>query len=364
IDRSALVARIEDLLLSEPDQASLAGTLDDVERAVQRSACRVLDRVRPHPGIDTAVLRAAAHPDPIVRLWAAAWEKPMRAAHPEQAAALRNRLAGDPFAGVRLRAVLATIEADGDGDSAGAMAGTAAMPLLRRCLFDRSAMIRHVARFHLKAASEDADFVAIYRDALALALPTGSTLAGPDLLGAIGGLGETGRPEDRVHLLPFLDGGPKTARAALRAMAKLDPEGSSGILLDRLIDERRGVRNTALALLPRRLPAGDAATMATLWRRAATLVAATTVSKATLRLPPWPALGILLDAVAEAPAPQSNNVVLASAALQKWRPEQRRNYAPTLPTPEQRVALGRSLEAARDRLPPELAMRIAAALAM
>lgn len=69
------------------------------------------------------------------------------------------------------------------------------VPVLEESLFDRHCSVRETARFLLKNHC-NYDFALLYRNRL-------KTLTAS--IGAIYGMGETGRADDAIYIVPFLD---------------------------------------------------------------------------------------------------------------------------------------------------------------
>jgi HEAT repeat protein len=271
--------------------------------------------------------------DSVVRSWLVRWEVRLRMVNPPLAADLRRRLLNDPATGIRKEALFAAI-AMNDPETADA---------LRRALFDPAAMIRHVGRYHLKAGGEAMDFAATYH----ARLQVGERPLAPAILG----FGETAKQNDWKLLLPFLDGSPRESRAALQAMARLDPEAAQDVFMEALADPRDGVCRQAFRWLALRQPEANADRLLHLWQQASTGASRRVIARAILRLPPWPALDVLLQAVASDPDGPDG---AALPTLASWRPEHRAFYPAELPPEVLASSVRRRLAEMRDELPFEV----------
>lgn len=113
--------------------------------------------------------------------------------------------------------------------------------VLFAALLDPHKTIRELARYHLKG--QHVDFAAFYR----------TKCAADDerqLAAAIAGLGETGEQADAKRLLPFLDQErTQIRRAAMKAIALLDPEPYSDCFFRLLQSAKRGESREASNVL-------------------------------------------------------------------------------------------------------------------
>ncbi|GGF00258.1 hypothetical protein GCM10011611_02350 [Aliidongia dinghuensis] len=335
VDLAEIVSRIHALLLDEPDRPSLNAALRSDDRYVRREACRVLDRGREVPNREIRRI-VGSDRDAVVRGWLLGWEVRLRDVDAEAAQTLRRRLLTDPSSGIRAQALLAVADLDIDERT----------DALLRALFDPAAMVRHIARFHLKQDGHQADFVDAYRAIL-------DSGKGP-LVVAVAGFGETAKRVEWVRLLLFLEGPAGLARVALKAMAQLDGDAAQHVFLECLADPRDGVCRQAYRLLRRRLDNVDADRLSELWRRAPSDVSRVVLAKAMLRLPPWTALGVLLEATSAGAEPRPEII----SALEAWRPEHRKHYAPDRLSDVARARLHDAVRSVGGKLPLAVTARL------
>ncbi|VXC29441.1 conserved hypothetical protein [Bacillus sp. 349Y] len=107
---------------------------------------------------------------------------------------------------------------------------------VRNALFDRSGMIRSIARYLMKQNGV-ADLAAIYREAVK---------EGTSLRGAILGLGETGEAGDAERILPFIERSePGIVKASIRSLGFIGGGCYQEKLIVLLNHEHRGVAKEA-----------------------------------------------------------------------------------------------------------------------
>jgi HEAT repeat protein len=205
------------MLLEPASQSALRRGLESADRRVRRRLFRAALAARPSD--DALIERALSDEDTVIRVEAA------RHAHrdlsSESLKRVVSRLLKDPYPRVRAEGLTAVAKRGmPDVDS-----------VLSGALFDRSRMVRELARFHLRQYRQFDDFRSVYRERIAkVSMRTGHERT---LASAIIGLGETGRPEDELVLLPFLEDERPTIRVAgARALAMLDIDR----WLDRLVE--------------------------------------------------------------------------------------------------------------------------------
>jgi hypothetical protein len=113
---------------------------------------------------------------------------------------------------------------------------------LRLALVDSHISMREAARFYLRKRGEE-DFSAFYRNRL-------TSSDREDLAVAIAGVGETGRTQDAALGAPFLGHAePRVRCAAVRAVARLDPDAFWESFLHALQDASPSVAKAARAAL-------------------------------------------------------------------------------------------------------------------
>jgi len=122
---------------------------------------------------------------------------------------------------------------------------------LERAVSDEDPAVREAARYLVKDRDGARDLAAHYRELL-----QGRPAVCP---GSISGLGETGRADDAKYVRPFLEAeDPRLVRSAMRAVAKLDFDGSKDTLIAFLADARPGIVKEARRLLRGRIDTADA----------------------------------------------------------------------------------------------------------
>jgi len=218
--------------------------------------------------------------------------------------------------------------------------------ILSRAVFDPSASVRDLARFHLSKTGVH-DFPSLYRGELASQLSTSGLCA------ALGGLSEVGAQQDAALAASFLTNpSARVRRAAVRAIGRLDAESHVFLFLRALDDPSGGVAAAARnALRPHASQAG----FTTLWgyfdsgkfphtrRNAFELLAA---------LPKWESVLALLRAVSS----DTDFAELAIDHLGRWNA--RYNQSATMPSRDQLRAASAALDRAANRLPAHLATEI------
>ena len=216
---------IEQLLRDPAARSGLWGGLDSDETAVRRSCLQLLVESG-----DVDLVRmleiASTSADPILAGGAA----DAVLAH---VTGVPDALLSSPSAQVRARALVRVAS----------LPPVDSLRPLQAALLDPRRSVREVAVHHLRKGGA-AGIESRYREVLERG-------EGERLRAAIGGLGETGDRADVARLVPFLapDSRPRTARAALAAIARLDPRGQGELFLTHLDDPRRGVSREATRAL-------------------------------------------------------------------------------------------------------------------
>jgi hypothetical protein len=297
-----LCARIAEILTSTAQDDLLLKAVRSTDRHISRTAARIAD------GLDNIALQpvaetAARSRDAVTRSCASKWEVRLRVTAPAFAQKLRTQFLADSASGLRADALRAHIAVGGDA------------AIVRAALSDPSAAVRETARYHLGQSMKRQQFADFYRSSIASASSV-DTLAA-----AISGLGEVGDQTDAGLLRSFLAAAPKAARAAMRALAKLDPTASCDLFVEMLGDGRLGVQRQALRLIPRRLTEADASRLRRHVSNGA-MADRRPLALAMLRLPVWESLACLLDlALIDSES--------AVEALGRWKAESRPHYAPS-----------------------------------
>ena len=314
----------------------LQSAIDSPDRYISRIGAQLAFDCEgtPERALVEAVLRCRDTP---TRRYALLWEPRLRQSCPELAAELRTALLGDTAAGLRAGALRAHVDVQGPDD------------VLYAALLDLSATVRSIAQFHLRPFCSRSQLLDLYRAVIARGVHAGGAPLN-QIAAAAAGLGEFGEAADTPALVGLLASPSRVARAALRAIAKLDPVGAHPLLLRSLADHRPGIQREALRLLDRRLPDTDASELRDGWRSRMASDRRALV-QAMLRLSSWVSLQLLLEAASDAPA-------LAEEALMHWRPDTRRGYVPLHPSPEVGRTLRAELQRARLLLSPEATNRI------
>jgi hypothetical protein len=336
-EHSEMLHALRTYLESESGAAAFGALLTDGDVEARRAVFRFMTPSPEHLR-QRFVERAILDRDAVVRLWAARQLEAMEAGDPRLASSIRARMLDDSVSGVRLEAIYSLVRVKASN----------ATPELIQKLLDPSAAVRHAARYYLKESGSAIDFRDYYQrslDGKAKRLAT-----------AIAGIAETGTRDDAGVLQPLLaHRSAKVVRAALRARAKLDAQGTRSDRLAALADPRLGVIQEALRLLGRRLASTEVATVRDLAERAKTPEAADAIALAAARLPIWTDLMTLLWL-----AERSNSQVAKAAVAQLavWEPREQPSYGVRPPAAAVQSEMRRALETARARLPLPVAVEL------
>lgn len=270
-DHAEVVARTLGLLRTEGCREALEAGRRLQDRELRRLCFRLASESQ---GTDAASLlgEALSDPEPGLRLWAVQQSR----SHVEQqwARALVHQRLADRIPQVR-RAAFEVL--------AGALPAEEAISLAEQGLLDENTGARWMARLIRLHRGGPIDLAGFYRYALRED-PTPSRIRA-----ALLGLGESGDASDNLVVRPFLtDERASVRRAAIRALARLEPPGSVQPFLDALVDRAPGVsKEGRRALEPRRSSFGPT------------------------RLAP------LIDDV-DAPVHVRRNALMLAASLSKW----------------------------------------------
>ena len=253
------------------------------------------------------------------------------------AATLERILRDDPAASVRTLAL--TLLAERRPDRVGA--------LLPDAILDGAASVRDLARFLARAHRVPVVPLDVYRRGL------GST-APRQVTAAIAGVGEVGGREEAALVAAHLDAPvARRRRAALRALARLNPEGGARAALLALADQTPTVRSLAVYILGARGAVADFAEVGRRVRAVPDPRARRDLLQVWARAPKWEAVAVLLDAVADA-----DGDVRARAAGHLARWVDAFNRSQTAPTADQRARIVERLDAAAPSLPEATAQAL------
>jgi len=334
-NNTSLIGSIYNLMLNEP--ATLASLLNAEDFTLRREACRILDKLSPAPEA-SIVLTAANNRDWIVRSYALKWVTGLWEIDGAAARGVRELFLNDAVPRLRRDALRAIATIDAESTTV----------ILKRCLFDKATAVRQTARYHLRKLSPAFDFAEAYR----------SGLAGEYAVAAAAGLGETGTASDWDCIAPYLSSRSRHARVSLKALVALDKDRSHALLLKLLADERPGVRNDARRHLGYRLPDEDAVALLEAWQ-GGNAEAINAIADATLRLMPWPALGVLLRVIGKVPRSIADAAI---DTLEQWRPEHSASYRPASLSTDMRQELLALLADVQNKLRQEEGRRISQAI--
>lgn len=275
ITESKTFAKIRALLLTDPESL-LRYALAHADRLTQRSVpLWVWATIRPG---DIARQRPVVHVmlrslEPATRMRVASWVAGGLVA-PELVREVIPKLIADRFAAVR-RTSLGWYAAYHPEES---------LPDLRKALLDSSPIMRSVAQFYLPKI-EPIDLRAFYRGAVQA---PGSAAA---LKGAIGGLGEMGRTEDTVLIVPLVNHAMiGIRRAAIRALGRLAPREHFEIFVQALQDRSPGVSRDAREALSRDASMVGLERLAEIFAGATCLHVRLQALSLIMQLPKWQAI--------------------------------------------------------------------------
>jgi len=247
-----------------------------------------------------------------------------------------QRLAKDSGPHIR-RLALSTV-CDAKSDEAGS--------LLREALLDKSAVVREYARFKLAKQVTPIDFRQFYLASLQDSALAKSTAA------AAAGLGETGRAEDALSILPLLDHEQVGVRkSAIGALCRLAAQDYRAVFFRLLTDQSPGVSTAAASALEGEIEeiGGDS-----LWQSLAetsTWHVKRNILALLNRLSKWERVSFLLLAVSVA---DERFQELALKYLSVWEQQYKTCWQYTMPNEQQKERFFRGFQSARDRLPQSL----------
>jgi HEAT repeat protein len=211
-------------------------------------------------------------------------------------------------------------------------------------LLDRAASVRGLARFVARTHHLPIDAREVYVRALAGSLPR-------RLSAAIEGVGETGTQADAGLIAPFLGGNrPRIRRAALRALAKLDPERAVSSAIAALADDASSVRSAAVDILSTNANRVDFEIVSRRIRSLSDAHVRMTLLRVFVDAPKWEAPVFLLEAVTD---PDGGVRTFACRLVDRWIDTFNRNQ--TQPTAKQLQRIGALLDAVGSRMPEETA---------
>jgi len=207
-----------------------------------------------------------------------------------------------------------------------------AQVLLDKTLLDPHPSVRGYAQFRM-ATDFTVDLAEFYR----------RVLADPDsatLYAAISGLGETGAAKDAGLILPHVSAPlPRIRRAALRAMARLQPEPCLDIFKTYLLDESPSVSREAMKALSKLTHLLTGEQLWTTFMGTSTSRTQQNILFLIARLSKWESIAYLIRAVA---ANEDRVSALARRYIERW--SARFNSSFTLPTTVQVQRLSETLD--------------------
>ena len=322
-DHAWLLSLAEDLVQNPQYQAAFQQGIRSAEREVRRlSLLTVLQAGETAPGV-----MAEAMSDPDVSIRRAAISR-LPGLSDQEAYPLLDRAVRDPAAIIRRNAYRMLL-------------GRFPEEVERRIediAFDGSPTIREIAHELRSAAS----LLSMYRNRI-------GHLTGRELQGALGGLAEMGSKEDAPLVVSNLNSpSPRTRRAALRALARLDPGGSIDLIWRMLRDQSPPVSRTARDMLIPQLHRIPIAEIEELFRSGDPLDARLHGLFLLAQLGKWRSLPYLLEAISSREEAVAG---LALDRLNRWL--SRYNTVFTDPRPGEMETAWSALRAAELRLPTD-----------
>ncbi|HEU4770005.1 MAG TPA: HEAT repeat domain-containing protein [Pyrinomonadaceae bacterium] len=313
VDHTPIIHAINQLLQSDECRSALLGSLKSEDRHIRRAGFRlVLDVV--HPGPEVLKL-ALADEDTVIRQLAAK----TISSRPEMFGLFLGSMKHDRFMPVRreaLRIAVATNSPD-------------VVEQLQSGLLDSHASIREECRWHLQKI-QATDFAAFYRQ----------HLEGRDLYSAISGLGETGRADDSLLIAPHATHHTsKIRRAAIKALAALNPKAHLDLFMTALADEVPNVSRHALKALSRKTSLLSVAQVWDLFSSSSRVHVKRNALSLIQKFGKWESISYLLRALRE---PDPDLVTQTQRAIQHWLATFNRSFSQ--PTSEQVSSLKDALE--------------------
>jgi HEAT repeat protein len=325
-DHGSLAEMVMDLLSSEEARPILRRTARLADRRMSRLAYRLLIN-RPRDDILPVLAEMLKSRDPIIRLRAAR--------------EVRTRLSGDAlldvlvflsrdrFMPVRREAIYGYVE----------RLPNSAEQYLRGALLDPHLSMREAARFFLNKAGF-ADFLGVYESAIEF---TDEKVRAA----AVSGLGEVGAKVDAQRIAPLLhDASTRVRRAAVRATARLDIEGSVDALVEALEDPGSAVAKAARDALIRRPGLLDSHRLWAMFERPKLPQTRRILVSMFAKLPWWDSAALLVSATS---CGDDFAKTRAIAHLHRWRGNIARMTAK--PTGRQLELLSAAIRANREQLP-------------
>lgn len=309
-DHREMLARVNQLLLSDECRADLLASLKSEDRAARRTSFKLALTLNGADLKQVAEL-GMADEDTAIRSWTA-----QRIASAFDGPTLESflaRMKDDRFMPMR-RAALRTIVK---------LNSPHVIEELRIALLDPHASMREEARYHWTRtqATDVADF---YRQQLVDA-------NGPVLYSAISGLGETGRVPDDQVLVPYTSHeSSKIRRAALKALAALRPEAHVEIFMKALADELRSTSREALKALVRKTSLLNAARVWEVFASSNHVHVKRNALALLEKFSKWESIGYLLSALCES---DEELISRNRIAISSWLGEFNRSFSS--PAPEQ-----------------------------
>ncbi|WP_370296249.1 HEAT repeat domain-containing protein [Rossellomorea marisflavi] len=216
---------------------------------------------------------------------------------------------------------------------------------VRKALFDRSGMIRSVARYLMKENGV-ADVVAIYREAIQ---------EGTSLRGAILGLGETGDAGDAERILPFLERSePGIVKASIRSLGFIGGGCYQEELIDLLNHEHRGVAKEARRALQHTGYDAFEDRIYGVYAGASTLHTALQCAVLLGTLPKWKGIRYSIEM---SPSTEPAIRELGRHQVDRWLRTFNKTF--TVPTSDQKHRIKEALQKHGDALPPDVQRELA-----
>lgn len=320
------VEEIRQMLLQQP--AAVYAGLQSPDRAV-RKECMRLAAAATRATREELIARGLASLDPAVQLLALPYA--LESAQPSRWLEPALAFLSSRLVPLRLAAL----------DALSLLSPERSLEAARGALLDPCTSVRHLARWILSRAEEQG-FAILYRQVLA------EPPAGDRLIGALGGLGETGTKDDLAKVVPFLEHPrARVKKAAVRAAAKLAPLSQVSLFVPLLLSSSSRVSCEARRALEARIRFARPAEVRGWFGRASLPPARRNALRLIERLPTWHRLEGCLEITC-----RGGREPLAEEALAlALRVLSRADLGFTRPEPEQRSRIWSFLAELEPRLP-------------
>ena len=318
-DHKQILDEISQLLLSNDCRAVLLQSFQSGDHLIRRRSFKLALNLE-SPDLDHVVNLALAQNDTVIRLWAA-------------------QRVSSAFAGATLERFLDAIRRDRSMQVRREALRTAVrlslpgfVEELRAGLLDSHASMREESRYYLQKI-QPLDIAAYYREHL-------STAEAHILPAAISGLGETGRGEDAGLIVSYTSHAMgHVRRAAIKALAMLDPESYLEIFVKALEDPVSRVSRQALKALSSKTSRLSAARIWELFQSATHDHVKRHTFSLLAKFSKWESISYIVRAVCDA---DEKIVAIAHVEIQRWFIRFNRSFSTA--TPEQLGKLRESLE--------------------